>query len=50
MKKEKTTEAEVSGYISGLFRTHFGKGPASVFVAIHEPFICVNSWLRLKKY
>lgn len=42
MKKEKTTEAEVSGYISGLFRTHFGKGPASVFVAIREPFIIIH--------
>ncbi|WP_203340298.1 DUF2294 domain-containing protein [Planococcus beijingensis] len=42
MKKEKTTEAEVSGYISGLFRAHFGKGPASVFVAIREPFIIIH--------
>ena len=42
MKKEKTTESEVSGYISGLFRTHFGKGPPSVFVAIREPFIIIH--------
>lgn len=42
MKKEKTTEAEVGGYISGLFRAHFGKGPASVFVAIREPFIIIH--------
>ena len=42
MKKEKTTESEVSGYISGLFRTHFGKGPTSVFVAIREPFIIIH--------
>ena len=42
MKKEKTTEAEVSGYISGLFRTHFGKGPASVFVAIRKPFVVIH--------
>ena len=42
MKKEKTTESEVSGYISGLFRTHFGKGPASVFVAIREPFVVIH--------
>ena len=42
MKKEKTTESEVSGYISGLFRTHFGKGPASVFVAIRKPFVVIH--------
>lgn len=42
MKKEKTTESEVSGYISGLFRTHFGKGPTSVFVAIRKPFVVIH--------
>lgn len=42
MKKEKTIEAEIGGYISGLLRTHFGKGPTSVYVAIRKPFIVVH--------
>ena len=42
MKKDKTIEAEVSGYISGLLRTHFGKGPTSVFVAIRRPFVIIH--------
>ena len=42
MKKDKTIEAEVSGYISGLLRTHFGKGPRSVFVAIRRPFVIIH--------
>ena len=42
MKKEKTIEAEISGYISGLLRAHFGKGPTSVYVAIRKPFIIVH--------
>jgi len=42
MKKDKTIEAEVSGYISGLLRTYFGKGPTSVFVAIRRPFVIIH--------
>ena len=42
MKKDKTIEAAVSGYISGLLRTNFGKGPTSVFVAIRRPFVVIH--------
>ncbi|WP_147802585.1 Na-translocating system protein MpsC family protein [Alkalicoccus halolimnae] len=42
MSKEKTMEAEISGYISSLLRTHFGKGPSSVFVTIKRPFFTVH--------
>ncbi|TWT06370.1 DUF2294 family protein [Planococcus sp. CPCC 101016] len=42
MKREKTIEAEISGYISGLLRAHFGKGPTSVYVAVREPFIVIH--------
>ncbi|WP_142828475.1 Na-translocating system protein MpsC family protein [Planococcus soli] len=42
MKREKTIEAEVKGYISGLLRTNFGKGPTSVYVAIQKPFIVIH--------
>ncbi|WP_223636262.1 Na-translocating system protein MpsC family protein [Planococcus sp. 4-30] len=42
MKKDKTIEAEVSGYIAGLLRTYFGKGLRSVFVSIRRPFIVIH--------
>lgn len=42
MNKEKTIEAEVSAYMSSLLRTHFGKGPASVVVEVHKPFVIIH--------
>ncbi|MCP2035427.1 uncharacterized protein YbcI [Planomicrobium sp. HSC-17F08] len=42
MAKEKTLESEIGSYFSNLLRTHFGKGPTSVFVTIAEPFITVH--------
>lgn len=41
MKKEKTIESEVSGYISKLLCTHFGKGSTGVFVELHKPFVVI---------
>ncbi len=41
MAKEKTTEAEISGYISSMLRDHFGKGPASVYVTLQPPFLVI---------
>lgn len=42
MAKEKTLESEIGSYFSTLLRTHFGKGPTSVYVTIAEPFITVH--------
>lgn len=42
MTKEKTVQAEVSGYISTLLRKHFGKGPTSVYVTLNHPFITIH--------
>ncbi|MDQ0429304.1 uncharacterized protein YbcI [Planomicrobium stackebrandtii] len=42
MTMEKNIEAEAGGYISGLLRTHFGKGPASVIVDVHKPFVLIH--------
>ncbi|AQQ55075.1 hypothetical protein B0X71_09905 [Planococcus lenghuensis] len=40
-------EREISSYISTLFRAHFGKGPAVVYVAIESAFITLHfrDWL-----
>ncbi|MFD1031671.1 DUF2294 domain-containing protein [Metaplanococcus flavidus] len=42
MSKEKTIQSEVSGYISALLRSHFGKGPTSVYVTIKKPYILIH--------
>lgn len=38
----KPLQGEISGYISTLLRTHFGKGPTSTFVTIAGPFITIH--------
>lgn len=35
-------QSEISGYISTLLRTHFGKGPTSTFVTITRPFVTIH--------
>lgn len=42
MTKEKTVQSEIGGYISGLLRNHFGKGPTSVYVTVKRPFILIH--------
>ena len=42
MPKEKTIQSEVSGYISTLFRNHFGKGPTGVYITIQRPFVAIQ--------
>ncbi len=42
MSQEKTTHTKVASYISTLLRTHFGKGPTSVFVTVQSPFIAIH--------
>ncbi|MGO1059248.1 Na-translocating system protein MpsC family protein [Planococcus sp. FY231025] len=42
MTMERTTETEISGYISNVLRSHFGKGPSSVYVTLKAPFITIH--------
>lgn len=42
MSKERPVQAEIAGYISNLLRSHFGKGPTSVFVTIKKPYIVIH--------
>ncbi|MDQ0430305.1 uncharacterized protein YbcI [Planomicrobium stackebrandtii] len=42
MTKEKTPQAEIGGYVSGIFRKHFGKGPTSVYVTINRSFVTIH--------
>jgi uncharacterized protein YbcI len=42
MAKEKTLQSEIGGYLSTLLRTHFGKGPTSIYVTIAGLFITVH--------
>lgn len=42
MPGEKTLTSEISGYISNLLRTHFGKDPNSVYVTIKRPYIAIH--------
>ena len=42
MSKEKTVQSEISGYISTFMRTHFGKGPTSVYITIKKPYIIIH--------
>lgn len=41
-EQEKTIEAIVSRFSSTILRSHFGKGPKSVYVNIVHPFICIE--------
>jgi uncharacterized protein YbcI len=41
MTKDKSIQTEVGGYVSNLLRTHFGKGPTSVYVSFNRPFLTV---------
>ncbi|WP_255472739.1 DUF2294 domain-containing protein [Planomicrobium sp. CPCC 101079] len=46
MPQEKTLQTEIGGFISGLMREHFGKGPTSIFVSIAPlllPFIFADA-------
>lgn len=42
MTAERTSETEISAYISNVLRSHFGKGPASVYVTMKAPFITIH--------
>lgn len=42
MENTKSLQAQVGGYMSKLFRDHFGKGPTSVYVLIEQPFITIH--------
>lgn len=41
-EKEKAIESVVSRFTSTILRSHFGKGPKSVYVNIVPPFICIQ--------
>ncbi|WP_298828334.1 Na-translocating system protein MpsC family protein [uncultured Planococcus sp.] len=41
-EQEKTIEAIISRFSSTILRSHFGKGPKSVYVNIVHPFICIQ--------
>lgn len=40
--KEKSIETIVSRVSSSILRSHFGKGPKSVYVNIVHPFVCIQ--------
>lgn len=42
MTNEKTVQSEISGYISTFLRTHFGKGPTSVYITVKKPYIVIH--------
>lgn len=42
MTSERSIHLEISGYISALLRTHFGKGPTSVYATVKPPFITIH--------
>lgn len=42
MTKEKTVESTISGFTSTILRSHFGKGPTSVYVNINNSFVCIQ--------
>ncbi|UQZ84631.1 hypothetical protein SK3146_03886 [Paenibacillus konkukensis] len=39
MEQEKTVQSELASHVGRLLRESFGKGPQSIFVSIHRPFI-----------
>lgn len=38
---KRSIQSEMSSYIGKLFRDNFGKGPASVFVSLEEPYVTI---------
>lgn len=42
MEKEKTVESTISGFTSTILRSHFGKGPSSVYVTIKAAYVCIQ--------
>ncbi|MDN3448607.1 Na-translocating system protein MpsC family protein [Planococcus sp. APC 3906] len=42
MAAERTMEKEIGSFISTRLRNYFGKGPASVYVAVNSPFIAIQ--------
>lgn len=42
MEKQQTIPAQISGFLSGFLRQHFGKGPVSVHVALKSPFAVIS--------
>lgn len=42
MTKEKTVESTISGFTSTILRSHFGKGPTSVYVNLNKSFVCIQ--------
>ena len=41
-EQEKSLEATISRFSSTILRSHFGRGPKSVYVNIVQPFICIQ--------
>lgn len=41
-EKENAVESVVSRFSSTILRSHFGKGPKSVYVNIAHPFVCIQ--------
>lgn len=41
-EKENAVESVVSRFSSTILRSHFGKGPKSVYVNIVHPFVCIQ--------
>ncbi len=39
--ERKSNEAEIASYVGKLLRDNFGKGPASVYVSIQEPYMTI---------
>lgn len=42
MSSNKTIEAEIAAFMATFLRTHFGKGPTSVYVTLKSPFITIH--------
>ncbi|WJY27621.1 MULTISPECIES: Na-translocating system protein MpsC family protein [Sporosarcina] len=38
----KSTEANITGFLSTFLRTHFGKGPTSIRVTIQKPYVVMH--------
>lgn len=41
-EQEKSLEATISRFSSTILRSHFGRGPKSVYINIVHPFICIQ--------
>ncbi|HSJ39178.1 MAG TPA: Na-translocating system protein MpsC family protein [Planococcus sp. (in: firmicutes)] len=42
MEKQQTIPSQISGFLSGLLRQHFGKGPVNVYVTMQGPFMVIS--------